>query len=183
MFGNLRANNIFYVLHKESTPYLEKGTVVSVSAPMPQLTQLNGIGQPTLYSVDVTVKINDNTTTFQKLPANLEVADFAGNGNIVVASSRSAMNSELQAMRQRSVDIVKSVDYHNGIIQVCDKILQDLNPEEAEKAAQQQEINTLKQQMSQMSQGMADLMRMNKELMEQLKDGKASTATVKNRKE
>ena len=63
-----------------------------------------------MYTVDVTARINDQNITCQKLPANMDVADFAGNGNVVVACSRESMNSELQAMRQRSVEVVKSVD-------------------------------------------------------------------------
>lgn len=166
MFGQLRANNPLYILNRQGTPNLEVGTVVSVTAPMPQI---GAIGQPTMYTVDVMARIGDQTVTYQKLPANLDIADFAGNGNVVIASQRSAMNAELQSMRQRSVDIVNSVDYHNGIIQTIDQIVKDLNPEEAQKAQQQEEINSLKAQMSQMSQGMSELMRMNKELMEQLK--------------
>ena len=127
-----------------------------------------------MYTVDVTARIGDQNVTYQKLPANLDIADFAGNGNVVIASQRSAMNAELQSMRQRSVDIVKSVDYHNGLIQTIDKIIQDLNPEEAQKQAQQEEINTLKHQMSQMSQNMAEMMKMNKELMEQLKSERST---------
>lgn len=166
MFGQLRANNPLYILNRQGTPSLEIGTVVNVTAPMPQI---GTIGQPTMYTVDVTARIGDQNVTYQKLPANLDIADFAGNGNVVIASQRSAMNAELQSMRQRSFDIVNSVDYHNGIIQTIDKIVQELNPEEAQKAQQQEEINSLKIQMAQMSQGMSELMRMNKELMEQLK--------------
>lgn len=166
MFGQLRANNPLYILNRQGTPNLEIGTVISVTAPMPQL---GAIGQPTMYTVDVTARVGDQNVTYQKLPASLDIADFAGNGNVVIASQRSAMNAELQSMRQRSVDIVNSIDYHNGIIQTIDKIVQDLNPEEAQKIAQQEEINSLKLQMSQMSQGMSELMKMNKELMEQLK--------------
>ena len=105
MFGQLRINNPLFVLNRQGTPKLEIGTVASVTAPMPQL---GSIGQPTMYTVDVTARINDQNITYQKLPANVDVADFAGNGNVVVACSREAMNSELQAMRQRSVDVVKS---------------------------------------------------------------------------
>jgi cell shape-determining protein MreC len=43
-----------------------------------------------------------------------------------------------------------------------------LNPEFAEKQRQEQEIASLKGQMSEMSKNMADLMEMNKRLMEQL---------------
>ena len=167
MFGQLRINNPLFVLTKQGSPSLEIGTVVSVTAPMPQLSS---IGQPTMYTVDVTARINDQNITYQKLPANMDVADFAGNGNVVVACSRESMNSELQAMRQRSVDVVKSVDYHNGMIQAIDKIIQDLNPEEAEKLALQKEVTDLKGQMLQMSQSVNALLEQNKQLMEQIKN-------------
>ena len=167
MFGQLRINNPLFVLDKQGSPSLEIGTVVSVTAPMPQLSS---IGQPTMYTVDVTARINDQNITYQKLPANMDVADFAGNGNVVVACSRESMNSELQAMRQRSVDVVKSVDYHNGMIQAIDKIIQDLNPEEAEKLALQKEVTDLKGQMFQMSQSVNALLEQNKQLMEQIKN-------------
>lgn len=166
MFGQLRVNNPLYILNRQGTPNLEIGTVVSVTAPMPQI---GTIGQPTMYVVDVTARVGDQNITYQKLPANLDIADFAGNGNVVVASQRSAMNAELQSMRQRSVDIVNSVDYHNGLIQTIDKIVQDLNPEEAQKVAQQAELNMLKEQMAVMSQSLSELMKMNKDLSEQLK--------------
>ena len=167
MFGQLRINNPLFVLNKQGSPSLEIGTVVSVTAPMPQLSS---IGQPTMYTVDVTARINDQNITYQKLPANTDVADFAGNGNVVVACSRESMNSELQAMRQRSVDVVKSVDYHKGMIQAIDKIIQDLNPEEAEKLALQKEVTDLKGQMLQMSQSVNALLEKNKQLMEQIKN-------------
>ena len=122
-----------------------------------------------MYTVDVTARINDQNITYQKLPANMDVADFAGNGNVVVACSRESMNSELQAMRQRSVDVVNSVDYHNGMIQAIDKIIQDLNPEEAEKLALQKEVTDLKGQMLQMSQSVNALLEQNRQLMEQIK--------------
>ena len=167
MFGQLRINNPLFVLDKQGSPSLEIGTVVSVTAPMPQLSS---IGQPTMYTVDVTARINDQNITYQKLPANMDVADFAGNGNVVVACSRESMNSELQAMRQRSVDVVESVDYHNGMIKAIDKIIQDLNPEEAEKLALQKEVTDLKGQMFQMSQSVNALLEQNKQLMEQIKN-------------
>lgn len=167
MFGQLRINNPLFVLNKQGSPSLEIGTVVSVTAPMPQLSS---IGQPTMYTVDVTARINDQNITYQKLPANTDVADFAGNGNVVIACSRESMNSELQAMRQRSVDVVKSVDYHNGMIKAIDKIIQDLNPEEAEKLALQKEVTDLKGQMFQMSQSVNALLEQNKQLMEQIKN-------------
>lgn len=147
MFSNLRANNQVYILHKETTPYLEVGNVISVSAPMPMLGQY---GQALNYSVDITVRVGDNTVNYSKLPCNAEIADWGGNGNLVVAASREAMNNELNSMRQKSVDIINSLDYHKNVIDVVEKILQQLNPEYAEKVSLQAELSSLKAELLQL---------------------------------
>ena len=160
MFQSLRASNQFFILHKESVPYVEIGSVVSVSAPMPKFAFPQTFGQPQEMVVDVVVRVNDNNVTFQKLPANQEIADFGMNGAIVVATSKDAMNAELSSLRQKSVDIINSVNFHKSVIEGCDKTLRSLNPEYAEKQQQQEEITVLKQNMEEMRQNMASLMKM-----------------------
>ena len=49
-----------------------------------------------------------------------------------------------------------------------DKVIKQLNPEYAEKEQQRDEINSLKEQMAQMSQNMAALMQANTTLIEKL---------------
>ena len=71
-------------------------------------------------------------------------------------------------MRKNSVDVLNSVEHHQKMVEVCDRMLSELNPEAAEKQKQEQEISTLKGQMQQMSMNMNQLMEMNKKLMEQL---------------
>lgn len=64
------------------------------------------------------------------------------------------MNSEVSSMKQRSLDIINSIETHQSIIKGCDEILQQLNPEIIEKQRQEQEqenkalreeINSLKE--------------------------------------
>lgn len=157
MFSNLRTNSQVYILHKESSPYVDVGTVVSVSQPVPKFPMNNFMNQQELV-VDVTVKINDSTVTLQKLPANLDIADQGINGNTVITTSREAMNAEVDALRQKSLGILNSVEYHQKIVQDCEVLLQRLNPEFAEQRQQKQEIDTLKAQMSEMMSGMKELM-------------------------
>lgn len=157
MFSNLRTNSQVYILHKEAAPYVEVGTVVSVSQPVPKFPVNNFMNQQELV-VDVTVKINDNTVTLQKLPANLDIADQGINGNMVITTSREAMNAEVDALRQKSLSILNSVEYHQKIVQDCEILLQRLNPEFAEQKQQKQEIDNLKAQMSEMMLGMKELM-------------------------
>lgn len=171
MFQSLRNSNPIYILHKSGNLSLETGTVVSVTAPMPKYQVPPVFGQPQEMVVDLVVNVLGQDTNYQKLPATADIADF-GNGGVVISDSREAMNAEVLALKQKSLDVITSREYHEGRVAQCDKILSDLNPEFAEKQAQQAEINELKKQMS-------ELVEMNRQMMEQLKGSGASPKTKK----
>jgi prefoldin subunit 5 len=67
------------------------------------------------------------------------------------------MNAEVMSMKQKSIDHINSVGFHQEMIAGCDTILQTLNPEYAEKQQQQAEINSLKDQMQVFSKSMTEL--------------------------
>lgn len=170
MFQSLRPNNQIYILHKDKA-ILEVGSVVSVSMPTPKYPVPQVFGQPQELVVDIVAKINNQDVTYQKLPANLEIADFGTNG-LVISDNKIAMNSEIMSLKQKSIDAINSIEFHKGVIANCDNMLSSLNPEFAEKQQQQAEINELKTQVNDLSKGIADLMRMNKDLMNRLGDKK-----------
>lgn len=158
MFSNLRTNSQIYILHRDTNPYIEIGQVVSVSQPQPRYQQNNFLAPQELV-VDVVVNVNGSNITLQKLPANLDVADQGTlNGSLFISTSKDAMNTEVTSMRQKSLDILNSIDYHKKVIQDCEVLLQRLNPEFAEQKQQKQEIDMLKSQMSEMMSGMKELM-------------------------
>ena len=142
-FQNLRNNHQIYILRKDAIPTLEIGKVTFVSVPIPKYGNTNMYNDLVL---DITVDVDGKTANFQKLPANGEIADF-GN-NIVLATSKEVMNSELTSMKQRSLDIINSVEQHRNIISGCDEILQMLNPEIAEKQRQEQENKQLREEIN-----------------------------------
>ena len=158
MFSNLRTNSQIYILHRDATPYVEIGQVISVSQPQPRY-QVNNFMAPQELVVDIVVNINGNNVTLQKLPANLDVADQGtAEAGVIITTSREAMNSEVDSLRQKSISILNSIDYHKKRVQDCELLLQRLNPEFAEQKQQKQEINNLKSQMSEMMNGMKELM-------------------------
>ena len=158
MFSNLRSGSQVYILHKDTTPYIEIGQVVSVSQPIPRY-QTNNFMAPQELVVDIVVSVNGNNITLQKLPANLDVADQGtANGSLFISTSRELMNTEVTSLRQKSQDIINSIDYHKKVVQDCEILLQRLNPEFAEQKQQKQEIDNLKAQMSEMMNGMKELM-------------------------
>ena len=158
MFSNLRSGSQVYILHKDATPYTEVGQVVSVSQPIPRY-QANNFMAPQELVVDVVVSVNGKNITLQKLPASLDVADQGtANGSLFISTSRESMNTEIASLRQKSQDIINSIDYHKKVVQDCEILLQRLNPEFAEQKQQKQEIDNLKTQMAEMMNGMKELM-------------------------
>lgn len=142
---------------------MEIGSIVSVSMPMPKYQVPPVFGQAQEMVVDLVVKVNNVDTTYQKLPATADIADFGVSG-VVISTSRDAMNAEVMSLKNKSIDAINSVDFHKGVIEGCDVILAGLNPEFAERQQQQAEINDLKAQM-------AELIKINKDLMSRLDPG------------
>lgn len=158
-FQNLRVNSEFFILHKDGTPYIEVGSVSGVSNPVPEFMQQPlPYGQPPKMVVDITIKVGEQTVTFQKIPAMSDIADanFSGGGNMVISGSRESMNAEVAAMRNRSSEILGSVDHHRSVMESCDKMLQVLNPEFAERQKQEAENKALRQELSELKAMMAD---------------------------
>ena len=155
MFQNLRAGNTIYVLNKENNLSLEKGTIVNVSLPVPKYSLATTFGNQEML-VDIVIKINNQEITYQKLPANSDIADF-GNTGIVLSASKEAINSEIISLKTKSEDIINSVDYHKSIISDCDKLLSELNPDFAERQKQQDEIEMLKEQISSVAESVSTL--------------------------
>lgn len=160
MFSNLHQGSQIYVLYKSSTPSVEVGVVESITKPRPNLALPMQFGQAPEYVLDIVARVGARTETFQILPASLEVAESSE--NVVVATNRESMNAEVMAYKQKSLDIINSVEYHKAVVAGCDKILESINPE----YAQQAEIASLKAQMA--------------ELMALLKEGKKTSSGTKN---
>lgn len=160
MFQNLRAGSSIYILRKNGCPVLETGTISSVTPPMPKYTVPPVFGQAQEMVVDLVVKVNGQERTFAKIPAMSDITEMVGMGEII-SDSRDAMNAEVVNLKNRSTEAINSIDYHKEVIEGCNKILEVLNPEYAERQAQQNDINSLKEQMQ-------ELMKMNKALLSRL---------------
>jgi len=155
MFQSLRPNNQIYILRKDK-PVLEIGSVVSVSTPVPKYQMQPAVFGHQEMVVDIVAKVNNQDITYQKIPANAEIADF-GSTNVVISDNKEAMNSEVLSLKKKSEDLIASIDYHKEIISGCESILSQLNPEFAEKKAQQEEMTFLRDRVDKMSKDIESL--------------------------
>lgn len=171
MFSSLRQNSQIYVLHKGNEPRLEIGYVTGVSIPKPKYTMPQAFTQQEMV-VDLNVKLGDVNAVFNNVSANVDITDsFCNNECVTLSTSREAMNSEINNLKQKSVDIVNSIDIHKKLIESYDVITMDLNPDYAEKIKQKGEMDELKNQVSGMQKSIDELLEANRVLMEQLKKG------------
>lgn len=154
-FSNLRSGNQLYILHKDSVPTIEIGKVISISQVSPKYGNMYS---PEMV-VDISANVNGQPTNFQKLPALGDIADF-GN-NIVLSCNKDAMSSEVLSMKQRSVDLINSVELHQNIIKGCDEILTQLNPEIKEKQRQEEENKALRDELNQLKEMFKEFLKVN----------------------
>jgi hypothetical protein len=148
MFSNLRIGTPLYVLHKNE-PQLEIGEVTYISQPSPQfVTAYNaGMQMPTTKMlVDVKIKTANGDVELQKLPADMSIADF-GNG-MVISESRDAILNEIDTLRKSSVRIIESIEHHKAMVDKCDTLLAELNPQIKQDAERTKEFDSLKQEVS-----------------------------------
>lgn len=165
MFQSLRQNSQIYIFHKGNNPILEIGSVTNTPIAKPKYAVPPTFGQPQEMVVDLIVKVNNQLINYNSLPAQLDIADSFSNGeSIVISDNREAMNAEIINFKQKSIDVINNIDIHKKIIEGCESILNSLNPEYAEKRQQQNEISELKGQMASMSQSLATLSEMIKQL-------------------
>lgn len=169
MFQSVRPNSQIYIFHRGDNPRLEVGYVVNQPIPRPKYQLPAAFGQPQETVVDLVVKTNDQTYNYNNLPAQLDVADSLSNGeSLIISDSRDGISSEILNLKQKSLDVANSRDYHLSLVEKYEKILIDIHPELAEKQEQKQEIDILKNQMAEMSKSIASLMESNKALIEKL---------------
>lgn len=147
MFQGLRTNSLFYVLDKGENPNLRIGQVVSVSNPQTKYPNFNNgfTPQPMETVVDVKVKLGDEEVDFKQLPANGQIAN---DKNLVVSDNKDAMSAEVDAMLRQSKAILESVDYNKRVVDSCEGMLQQLNPQIAKDKEQTEKINKLEGKVS-----------------------------------
>ena len=152
MFSTLRQNSPIYVLDKKDSPVLKKGIIETVS---PQRSRTGSFyGQPMDMIVDIRVNIDGTSQEFKNIPASLSIAN---DGNIVISETKEAMSTEVDSMLSISKQILESVDYQKDVIEKCEQILKDLNPQFAKDKLQEEKINSLESRIGGVENTLGDI--------------------------
>jgi hypothetical protein len=171
MFQAVRQGNLFYILEKGDELKLKIGQVVSASNPQPKYGQFNtpAFGSQPEMTVDVRVKVDEETMDFKQLSAS---ASIANSGNVVVSDSKDAMSSEVEGLLRTSKGILDSIPYHEKMLVSCDAILRDLNPTFKKEKEQEEKIGALEEKMVGIEGTLSDMMSMLSNALGQTKSKK-----------
>lgn len=176
MFQNLRTNATLYILHKGTSPFLECGKVVSVKNPRVVYKNLpNGLYPQPVQVVDISVQVGNDLVNLTEMPAMQDTADDVKTG-MLVSDSRDEMSAEILTMKQKSEEVLKSVEYHKNFLSSCEQMLAALNPEYGMSQQREQEINALRSQMEAMNKENAELKKQMSDFMSYMKQQFGTTS-------
>lgn len=156
MFSGLRQAGLFYILEKGEELKLRIGQVISVSNPQPKYGQYSYGSQPEM-TVDVRVKVDDETLEFKQLNAN---ASIANSGSVIVSDSKEAMNAEVEGLLRTSRGVLDSVSYHEKVLTSCDAILRELNPSFKKEKEQEEKMSMLEDEVIGIKDTLGEMMNM-----------------------
>ena len=146
MFSALRQGALLYILEKGETPTIKIGQVEGVT--QPRFSPQTGFGATI---VDIAVKVDNERKDFIGVPSNLSVHGYS---NTVISENKEAMISEVNGMLQASKQIVENIDYHRNVVNACEDILKQLNPDYAKQQERDDAIDALKGDVSSLKQDM-----------------------------
>lgn len=153
MFSNLSQNSILYILDLQSNTKIINGIVERVSIPRPKYNTFN----PNMEMVvDIIAAINGERREFKGIP-NGTIANF-GTDAFVLAESREALNSYINAMLQNSKSVLESIDKHQKLVMDYEEALQELNPSLKAEKEKDQMIQDLKDQVSNLQNSMQQIL-------------------------
>lgn len=156
MFSGLRQAGLFYILEKGEELKLRIGQVISVSNPQPKYGQYSYGSQPEM-TVDVRVKVDEETLEFKQLNAN---ASIANSGSVIVSDSKEAMNAEVEGLLRTSRGVLDSVSYHEKVLASCDAILRELNPSFKKEKEQEEKMSMLEDEVIGIKDTLGEMMNM-----------------------
>lgn len=158
MLYGLRAGAPLYALYK-TDPRLEVLEVVSVSNPMPQFPTYTA-GMPQLQPsrvVDIQARRGEELVKFEKVPADVPIADFGPTSGIVLSENREAILAEIDAFQKQSQRRLEEVPRLQHNVEECEKMKQALNPSLKKEAETTERLDSLEKRLEGLSGVMSDI--------------------------
>lgn len=162
MFGGLRNNSTFYILHTKENVTLDIGQVTYTSSIHPKLAQYPN----NIYNdvIDAKVIVNGVELEFKQLPANQSIANFGIDG-VIVSDNKEDILNEIINLKSSSEHIIANIEHHKEIVDSCSNLILQLDPDKAKNHEYDVKIANLEQKITGMEESMTDVKNMLKEAL------------------
>lgn len=151
LFKDIKQNYPVYILDKSNLT-LSTGKATQVPFPRVDMNQKTG---KTETVVDITIEANGKTATYV-IPENLAVT-YAG--NLILATDKMSLASEIEAMRNTAEQIIASVDHQKEILSKSEALLAELNPVYKEKQETEKRFSEMEKSVKELKDMMSDFIK------------------------
>lgn len=166
-----------YLVHTSKAElHIEVATVETTNAMMFGMYPMN-------FPLELSVRVGNKVIPYKGINGSSESAkatEQTTGEEIIIACSKDAVNAEINRLKQEAMNNLNMTEFYRQRIVSCENMRLTINPEEAQKAQQKAEIESMRSQMESMRKQMAEQMEINKKLLAKL-DGE--TSSPKQRKE
>lgn len=126
MLSALQQGSLVYIIDKTKNIKYLIGEVINKTEPTTDYANPNiGLNPPTFF--DLTVKVENDTYTFQHLNSALNVAN---NGDVVVSETKEGLIPTVESSLHSSKKVIDptNIEYHTANVTNCENILKKINP-------------------------------------------------------
>lgn len=179
MFSNVRVNQQIFVLDKANGVF-EVGTVCEEPKTRfytPTTPQNNQFGYPMpmaqpVQVVDLVIQTPTGRCPLKGLPMDKNFYDNETK-TLFATEDKQLMLNELKTVKSQSEEHVKRTPFCQEMIGKCDKWVEMLDPEAAEKKRVEQRMATLEKSNAEQADMLRQLLEQNQKLMQQLVEQKS----------
>ena len=97
--------------------------------------------------VDIKIKIDGEINEFNGIPSNYSVVTYNG-GKLVLSETKQELQVEIENIIQNAKQVLASIDTYKQAITEGEKVLKELNPQFAKDKERDEQINSLKTEMT-----------------------------------
>ena len=173
MFQNLRQGSQVYLMYTSQAELrVEIGTVESTNA------QMLGMYQLPNYPLEIAVRLGQRVIPYRGVNGSAESAiaqEQTTGEKVIIACSKDAINNEIAKLKQEAINHFNMNEFYSKRSLSCDNIHMQVNPEEVEKAQQQQEMKNMREELSDMHKKLEEQSEINKKLLVMLEGREASS--------
>lgn len=141
MFSNLRQGATVYVLEQSNNLQLKTGNILE--------NKPNYTG-----GMDMKVKVDDQEYDLKQLPYNQIIAKT---DQLMVFENKTDAIKEVKKLKEESEKILNDIDYYKQTVEDCDMILRQNDSSYDKEQKQNEEIQTLKDQIAILTQSLSNI--------------------------